>query len=502
MGSTCTRTTSGPGISSSSRQPSPSSGRRPAFTPAYHPGRPGYLFNLGAALQTRFESTGLPTDLDQAADRLSGAIDAAPADHPDRHRYLSSLGRALGTRFQRTGQPADLDRAIILLGEAVDVAPAGYPDRHQYLFNLATALALRFERTRQQADSDRAITLFAEAIDAAPAGHLDRPAYLSNLGVALRARFESTRRRADLDRAIKAFRDGAGVLTASPARRLTAARGWGQCAMLAGTPASAVKGNTTAIELLPLVARHGLDQATRELNLRESAGLASDAAAAAVAAGRPAQAVELLEAGRSVLWTQALQQRQDQAELREHAPALAAVLEASRAALNSPIRGPDAGRDIGQLQAAEHMLQERRQAARDWDAAMDQVRLIEGFEHFLRPVPFTDLRAAATGGPVVIVNISNHGSHALIVTPATGPSPDPAVLVVDLPAAPADTVIDQANTLLGVLRRAGNPATDLGTKDADRHAVFSILAWSWQTITEPVLTALGHVHTPAERIED
>ena len=49
----------------------------------------------------------------------------------------------------------------------------------------------------------------------------------------------------------------------------------------------------------------------------------------------PARAVELLEAGRSMLWTQALHLRQDLAALQERAPDLAAVLEASRAVLNS-----------------------------------------------------------------------------------------------------------------------------------------------------------------------
>jgi CHAT domain-containing protein len=93
---------------------------------------------------------------------------------------------------------------------------------------------------------------------------------------------------------------------------------------------------------------------------------------------------------------------------------------------------------------------------------------------------------------VVIVNISQHGSHALIVTPATGPDPDPAVAVVDLPAAPIDTVTDQANTLLAAQR---------GVRD-DRRAVLDILAWCWQAITRPVLTELGHTRTPSGRIED
>ena len=319
---------------------------------------------------------------------------------------------------------------------------------------------------------------------------------LSNLGYALRARFERAGQRADLDQAIEAYREGAGVLTASPGQRVTAAWAWGRCALLADAPDAAVAGYTAAIDLLPLVAWHGLDQTTREHHLREWAGLASDAAAAAAAANDPAQAVELLEAGRSILWTQASHLRHDLAALQERAPGLAAALEASRAVLNtsspSVARGPDMTGDASQARAAEQqLLDERRQAARDWDAAVDLVRRVEGFEHFLRPVPITDLRAAAANGPVVIVNISYHGSQALIVTRATGPDPGPAVRVVDLPAASMDTVIGQGNTLLEAQRGTG-----------DRDAVFDVLSWCWQAITEPVLADLGHTRTPGERIED
>ena len=475
--------------------------------PADHPNRPGMLSNLGITLRARFERTGQLADLDQAITTAREALDATPIDQPDRPMYLSNLGNALHTRFGRTGQQADLDQAITTGREAVDAAPADHPGRPMYLSNLGIALQARSERTGQLADLNQAITQVSEAVDATPADHPDRARWLSNLGAALRARFVRTGQQADLDQALEVFREGAGMLTASPGRRVAAAWGWGQCALLAGTSESAVEGYTAAIELLPLVAWHGLDQATREHHLREWAGLASEAAASAVIAGHPADAVELLEAGRSILWTQALHLREDLAALGERAPGLAAVLEASRAVLNTSFTGaardPDAIGDVDQVQAAEQqMLEERRQAARDWDAAVDQVRRIEGFEHFLRPVPFTNLRAAAAKGPVVIVNISGQGSHALIVPPATGSHPDPAVLVVDLPAASIDTVAEQASILLGALDRTADPATDFETKEHDRHAVFTVLAWSWQAITEPVLTALGHTHTPRENIED
>jgi CHAT domain-containing protein len=102
----------------------------------------------------------------------------------------------------------------------------------------------------------------------------------------------------------------------------------------------------------------------------------------------------------------------------------------------------------------------------------------------------------------VIVNISQHGSHALIVTPAKGPNPDPAVLVVDLPTASRGTVIDQAFTLLTALGRIGGPVPDSQTRETDRDAAFDVLAWSWRAVTEPVLTALGYTRTPDGRVED
>jgi tetratricopeptide (TPR) repeat protein len=478
-----------------------------AATPDGHPYLASRLSNLGGALGARFRRTGQLADLDQSVTLFQQAAAGAPAGRPDRPMYLSNLGNSLQIRFGHTGQQADLDRAIAAGREAVGATPAGQPNRAGRLSILGSTLATRFAHTGQLTDLDQGITLFREATAAAPADDPDRPRYLSNLGNALDARFDRTRQQADLDQAIAVFREGAGVLTASPGLRIEAARRWGQCALLAGTPQSAAEGYAAAIELLPLVAWHGLDQATREHHLREWAWLASDAAAAMVAAGHPARAVELLEAGRSLLWTQALHLRQDLAALRERAPELAAVLEASRTVLNtSPASladGPDAVGDGGQTQAAQQpMLEERRQAARDWDAAVAQIRRIEGFEHFLRPIPFTDLRAAADGGPVVIVNISRHGSHALIVTPAAAPGPGPAVLVVALPGAPAGTVIDQANALLAARYRTGDPTADWQAKENDRHAVFNILAWCWQAITEPVLTALGHTHAPARRIED
>jgi hypothetical protein len=483
-------------------------------TPADHSHRPLHLSNLGIMLRARSERGGEPGDLDQAVDRHAAAVSATPAGHRDRPMYLSNLAEALRIRFGRTGQPADLDRAVAAVRESVDTTPAGHRSRSMHLSNLGEALRARFERTGDLEDLDQAVEWLSAAASGTSADDPDVAVYLSRLGNALRVRFGRTGQRADLDRAIRAFREGAGVLTAPPEDRLLAARGWGLCAMLARDPETAVAGYSAAIELLSAAAWHGLDQPTREHHLRTWGGLASDAAAAAIAADQGARAVELLEAGRSMLWRQALSLRQDLDALRKDAPGLAAALDAARAVLNTPAGpgtpagladDPDTAGGADYLRATEQRtLADKRQAARDWDAALEQARLIKGLGGFMRPAPYADLRAAAAEGAVVIVNISRHGSHALIVRPATGWDPNPEVLIVGLPGAAIDTVTRQADALLSAQRGPVGPAADDSgpEEDGDQDAVFDVLAWSWHAIAEPILAALRHTSASGGTIRD
>jgi tetratricopeptide (TPR) repeat protein len=473
-------------------------------TPVGHPDRPGRELNLGAALQTRFGRDGDQQDLDEAITCYRAAVDATPAGDPRRPRRLSNLGGALHARFEHAGREADLDQAVTASTEAVDATLEQDYERPRRLSNLGAALHAQFGHTGDQTDLDKAIACYRQVIDATVDDHPDLAVYLSNLGGALYARFEHTGEQADLDQALDALRRGAAVKTAPPGRRAAAARLWGLYALSGGLPGAALAGYTAATELLPSVAWHGLDQATREHHLRQWAGLAPDAAAAAIAAGDPVRAVELLEAGRSVLWAQTLQLRANLAQLREQAPVLSAKLEAARAVLAGPPPAPvHPAETAGQGVAAEQqMLATRRQAASDWDAAVTAARQIPGFEHFLLPVPFADLRAAASDGPIVIVNISRHGSHALIIP---DPAAEPPVLLIDLPAASADAASDQAVILLEASLTLGG---DWAQQELSRHAVFNVLAWCWDAITAPVLAALDRAaapsipRTPQAAIED
>ena len=471
------------------------------LTPPGHPDLAWRLAVLGNSLRARFERSGDTADLDAAIDAGQRAVDLTPPGHPDLASSLADLGATLYAQFERSGDTADLDAAIDAGRRAVDLTPSGDPD---FLSNLGGALTTRFRQRAQfdqaaaAADLDAGIDAGRRAVDLTLPGHPQLAAYLLNLGVSLLDRFKHADDTADLEAAIACWRRASELPTAAPGIRLGAAMRWGAAAADAKRARVAAKGFAVAVGLLPTAAWHGLDRATREDQLAQAGGLAVDAAACAILDARPALAVELLEQGRSVMWTQALNLRNDSdiARLAQKAPDLAGQLDRIRVILNDPgselpRSGIAAGLDLdhGWRQQAETEL--RRHMATEWDEVLAKVRALRGFEHFLAAIPYQDLKAAATSGPVVIVNASRYGCHALVVD-CSSEQPH----VVSLPDLSFDSAIDQANKMLRALEGAADPRRAFKDREKVRRAVLDILDWLWDVIAEPVLTALGHMSTP------
>ena len=356
------------------------------------------LSNLAASLARRFERDGDQADLDAAIVRGHEALEAAPADDEDLTMFRSNLAAARRERFQLTGDHEDLDAAVTLGYEAVQATPDGHRDRANQLSNLAAALVHRYRRDENEQDLDHAIDLAAQAAAVTPPFGLGRASCLSTQGTALYLRFQRTGEQADLaaataaaEQAVQAavdcdpfraeylntlatcvhsrftitgnpkdlaeatarWQEAVRTSSAPAEQRLAAAWAWAHSAMEAQQWSLAVEGYTAAVKVLPAVARRGLDRVVQEANLSRWPGLAGDAAGCAVLAGRPDQAVELLERGRSLLWTQSLELRSG--AVTDHEP-------------------DHAG-----------------------DATYDR------------------LRQAAVGGPVVVLSASRNGCYALIV---------------------------------------------------------------------------------------
>jgi tetratricopeptide (TPR) repeat protein len=483
------------------------------------PERALILANLGGTLHTRFELTGSRTDLDQAVAAYREAIETAPGDSPQRSMSRADLGNVLASRFQLTGDRADLDEAVAGLRAAESAAAPGSISRPVIATNLGKALFSRCKNFGQQTDLDGAIDAARTAVDSIPSAQTRRARYRAALGDLLAARAEHYGDRADLDagvaelhaavegtprgdpltasyladlgtallarsrssgsatdrvEALRALRSAAEAET-SPARvRVGAARRWGNLAAEDGDLDEALAGMEAAVHLLPLLAWRGISRADQERFLSEMTGLASDAAAVAIAVGRTTLGVELLEQGRAVLWSQLLDTRTDLTELRSARPDLANRLTEVRAALDL-----HADHDFaGPKGPAEP---DRTPLAREWDELVAEVRRLAGFERFLRPRRFEELAQVAIDGPVVIVNVSDLRSDALVITSGDAH-------VVPLPGLTADELSDRVNHVPAIFAQ---PPANLAGIVAMHQTITRTLEWLWPAVTGPVLNAIG-----------
>ncbi|XVU20762.1 CHAT domain-containing protein [Actinoplanes sp. CA-054009] len=154
-------------------------------------------------------------------------------------------------------------------------------------------------------------------------------------------------------------------------------------------------------------------------------------------------------------------------------------------------------------------IDHRMGLAREWDGLVDQVRQLEGFEDFLRPLRFDRLREAAAAGPVVIINVSRWRCDAIIVRSSAAPA------TVRLGELTLETVVERVNGYLAALYEDSKAyqtmveaadqhdeglisrddlllaATAYERRDAATEAhLIGLLGWMWDVIAEPVLNAL------------
>ncbi|MGW1344075.1 CHAT domain-containing protein [Kribbella sp. NPDC002412] len=163
---------------------------------------------------------------------------------------------------------------------------------------------------------------------------------------------------------------------------------------------------------------------------------------------------------------------------------------------------------------------ERMALEQEWNEVLAEIRALDGFEDFLRPPRLDTLRGAAAGGPVVMVNVSQWRSDALIVTP------DGVLPPLELPEASQQRTTEWAVRYLEAVHRFQTAEQDAYEaqrrfREGDQspaafqefhaaaqllHAerllmesvVTEVLDWLWTAIADPVLTRLGFTETPPD----
>ena len=471
-------------------------------TPEDHPDRAMYLGNLGNALQTLFERTERQDVLAEAVTVALQAVEATPANHPDRAGRLNSLGNVLRTLFEHTGQQGVLFESVDALRAAVAGTPEDHPDRASRLSNLGGTLRVLFGHTGQQEALIEAVAVGRQAVDAASEDHPSCAMYLTNLGHALQTLFAHTGQRDALAEARHTYRDAASSTQGSMIARITAYRQLALLAQLAGDVQDGLRCAEAAIDLVEVLAPGSLARADREHQLGRLANLAGEAAAAALNAGQPTRAVELLERTRGILAADTLGLRGDDLT-RLHADQthghLADQVEQLRERLDTldqprrAFQADTSARGTAQqaAQTNRHLSGQRREAHTAWQSLLEEIRAVPGFADFFRAPPIADLARRAHDGPIVFVTAGPTRADALVLAD----SPEP-VHVVPLAGLTQATAREQVNRLLATRLTTTDPTADPAVRQSAQREIRTVLAWLWDTIAEPILTHLGHTTTP------
>jgi tetratricopeptide (TPR) repeat protein len=515
----------------------------------YHGGvRRGLVLSLlSTALRMRYDNVGAVGDLDDAHAACRTAIRLVPFRSSHFPRCSSEFGAFYRTEYERTKQPQFLDLAIehvrksvrsaqmlgsvrpvdlmtlcaLLaergrrteslrdLGDAVDAGRQALqrvrPDDHLFQpcqNNLALALRTRFELHPRVEDLDEAIRLARRATESVLATAPQRADHRLNLASALYSRYRYGRGHADeraqpkqkfawmLDTALDAARDAANHDLADVSTRIRAGLAWSDIAASTGRYVEAVTAFEGVIELLPRLASRELRREDQEDRLGRWTGIAANAAACALAAGQEEKALVLLEQGRGVLLSRALDVRADLTRLHARNPALAAEFEELRVALDTTYDPSTTLGDVLELDggsgkptderipgADDRARRIRRVQTERWDDLLARIRAEDGLTDFARTPSLERILAQGADGPVVYLNVSEYRSDAIVVRPD-------GMVTVPLRVTPRQ-VTEQTRKLHLALDPGS--ITDWGRQQA----VYDVLAWLWDDVVEPVLDTAG-----------
>ncbi|KAH7909374.1 TPR-like protein [Hygrophoropsis aurantiaca] len=455
--------------------------------PPGHSHHPTSLNNLASALSTRFNQFGDRASLDEAIELSRAALVLCPPGNPLRSMPLNNLASALLTRFKQFGNRSNLDEAIELNRAALVLCPQGHPDRSTSLNNLAATLSTRFEQFSHRSDLDEAIELNRAALMLCLPGHPNHSMSLHNLALALSTQFNQSGDRANLDMALQYHELASTAIICGSWPQfqyslawVTVAERFDHVSALNAYRASLGNLDRHAISRSSIVLRHELLKST-------PSSLSADSASCALRQHKPDTAVELLEQGRGVIWTQMANLRTPLEHLRGVSALgerLATDLQRISLQLDKSSEGMQQGKGSSSRDAE---AQHHRHLAEEWDSVVSQVRQVEGFSRFLLPPLYSDLQQAAAEGPVIVINASKYSCDAIIILLNGSPCHVP------LPTITLDDVSELSSTFASVLKGSRN--------QTQRTQIVSLLRKLWDLVVHPIVCELEKIHvTSGSRI--
>ncbi|KZV70887.1 hypothetical protein PENSPDRAFT_427625, partial [Peniophora sp. CONT] len=381
---------------------------------------------------------------------------------------LSNLAGSLRTRFNRFGKPEDLESAVDAIRRAVELTPDGHPDKFIWINNLGGSLHSLFTHDCTRNNFNGVVECYLAAIDQF-IGHPD-------------LRFQSA----------QAY---VRVLVNHPEFR---------------APNSLLLGHSHIMDSLSELVWLGHSVQRRFDESARIGGLVNAAVSVAIESHDLERAVEWLEGGRSLIWSQFASMRTSLDDLAEQFPELANDLHAvhlklqelAMAAqidtLDTRARNRDIARDgLTQRPAYVESAADRyRRVAIRYDNLVKDIRSRDGFHNFMRPKNLADFITSPVftrlNAPVVFINVAEASCDALILLPSG------TVKLVELPGLTqerADTLRNLWTKHVGLSRahRRGAAPRAAGFMRGCSSVYTRVLGRLWAWVVRPVLEMLGFI---------
>ncbi|KAG5657339.1 hypothetical protein KAF25_005903 [Fusarium avenaceum] len=421
------------------------------------PGYASFHADLGVAYGAKQLKGGGMKDLEKSIQLLQDAVNLSGPSDPLYVWMLEELGKAYKNRFWETKSIPDIDTAIENLQKAIGVSTNAFQLATQLQWLSRSAMD-KFKETQSINDIDQSIQFMERSLDKTLPRDIPRGCRLYELGSRYGLKYKVTQAVKDYTAATKYLQEVVHDVSIDLFNKILAGK---EAMDLFASHKDWQKGfeiATALIELVPLLIPRFLEPVDTQYVLRDIAGIACDAAAMSLNAGKePLVALKLLEAGRDIMATSINDLRGEIVSLKSQHPELAERFLAQRHSLDKPATD-------------DNDPSQRYERGNQLSRLIDQIRQLPGFDDFLRVPGEEALKRAAVEYPIVVINVSPYRCDAIIVSSSR-------ICSMALP-----------DLTLAKLKEHSPHRDSISTP--------VVLSWLWEAATKPILDFIGFAKLP------
>ena len=499
--------------------------------------------------KVHFDAYGKPEHLEDAIYRLRAALDGMSLDNPDRPLITANLAYLQGFRFDGSSPTTNVQYALSIPFESAklpsfqdlisslhelndislpeetrfgkhfdalertshltDMAEiedgvkycrqllVSYPSSQlspSALSSLTTLLGRAFECTNEIGYLDEAISADRSYMNIAPSQR-SRDVSLVSLTSRLLTRLVLLRRKEDLDELMQTFAKAAKLEHSGSFRRFPLSYRWASIARSFKHPSTplAYDSAMTSIQAT-LTFSPTLDTQHSRLSamIGDLTALPLDYTSYLIHTNRIKQAIEVLERGRALLWSEIRglrtsidQIRMADAHLAEEFAAVNRDLETLTLAFSSNVSVDGGDGDVEGMGPFGRLVVQQQELLDDREKLISQIQTLPGFKTFLKPPSFATLRSATSRGPIIIINHCKWRS-------------DMIVLLYNLPPSIISTSDDfygRAHNLQKQLLGERTKGLESGKYEEALRAVLKEL---YELVGRPVIKRLNELNIPEQ----